>query len=41
MLDDAKGLEGHVFNLGHGVGPTADPGVLARIIDLVHETTAR
>lgn len=41
VLDDAKGLEGHVFNLGHGVGPTTDPGVLARIVDLVHETTAR
>jgi uroporphyrinogen decarboxylase len=41
VLDDAKGLEGHIFNLGHGVGPTTDPGVLARIVDLVHETTAR
>ena len=27
---------GHIFNLGHGVPPGADPGVLARIVDLVH-----
>ena len=27
---------GHIFNLGHGVPPTADPDVLARIVDLVH-----
>ncbi len=27
---------GHVFNLGHGVPPSADPGVLARVVDEVH-----
>ena len=27
---------GHIFNLGHGVPPDTDPGVLARIVDLVH-----
>jgi uroporphyrinogen decarboxylase len=27
---------GHIFNLGHGVPPDADPEVLARIVDLVH-----
>ena len=32
---------GHVFNLGHGVLPETDPDVLARLIDLVHEVTAR
>jgi uroporphyrinogen decarboxylase len=26
----------HVFNLGHGVLPMTDPGILARIVDLVH-----
>jgi hypothetical protein len=26
---------GHVFNLGHGVPPTADPQVLGRIVELV------
>ena len=28
---------GHIFNLGHGVPPDTDPGVLQRIVDLVHE----
>lgn len=28
---------GHIFNLGHGVPPTTDPGVLTRIVELVHE----
>jgi len=41
VLDDAKGLEGHVFNLGHGVAPTTDPGVLARVVELVHENSGQ
>jgi uroporphyrinogen decarboxylase len=32
---------GHVFNLGHGVLPETDPGVLAAIVELVHGETAR
>ncbi len=28
---------GHIFNLGHGVPPDADPEVLGRIVELVHE----
>lgn len=27
---------GHIFNLGHGVLPETDPGVLAHVVDLVH-----
>jgi uroporphyrinogen decarboxylase len=27
---------GHIFNLGHGVLPQTDPGILARLVDLVH-----
>jgi uroporphyrinogen decarboxylase len=33
--------EGHVFNLGHGVLPDTDPGVLTRIVELVHAESAR
>jgi uroporphyrinogen decarboxylase len=40
VLDEAEGLEGHIFNLGHGVLPETDPGVLAELVDLVHEATA-
>lgn len=35
LLRGAK-AEGHIFNLGHGVLPETDPGVLAYIVDLVH-----
>ncbi|HWB66281.1 MAG TPA: uroporphyrinogen decarboxylase [Mycobacteriales bacterium] len=31
---------GHIFNLGHGVLPGSDPGVLARVVELVHEESA-
>ena len=36
VLARAGGRPGHVFNLGHGVLPEADPAVLQRIVDLVH-----
>ncbi|MGO9559885.1 MAG: uroporphyrinogen decarboxylase [Acidimicrobiales bacterium] len=41
VLKDAAGLPGHIFNLGHGVLPETDPGVLRAVVDLVHEETAR
>jgi uroporphyrinogen decarboxylase len=41
VLDRVGGRPGHVFNLGHGVLPETDPDVLARIVDVVHERTAR
>lgn len=41
VLDDAAGLEGHVFNLGHGVMPTTDPDALTRLVEYVHTQTAR
>jgi uroporphyrinogen decarboxylase len=37
VLHRAMGRAGHVFNLGHGILPQSDPGILARIVDLVHE----
>jgi uroporphyrinogen decarboxylase len=35
-LDAGRAAKGHIFNLGHGVPPGADPDVLARVVDLVH-----
>jgi uroporphyrinogen decarboxylase len=32
---------GHVFNLGHGVLPESDPGILAAVVELVHAETAQ
>ncbi len=40
VLADAADLPGHIFNLGHGVLPATDPDVLARVVDLVHSSTA-
>jgi uroporphyrinogen decarboxylase len=41
VLSEAAGRPGHVFNLGHGVLPATDTGLLRRLVDLVHEHTAR
>jgi len=41
VLARAGGRPGHVFNLGHGVFPETPPEHLARLVDLVHERTAR
>ncbi len=38
VLAEGRAAYGHVFNLGHGVPPDADPAVLARIVDLVQAT---
>ncbi|WPO70684.1 MULTISPECIES: uroporphyrinogen decarboxylase [unclassified Streptomyces] len=40
VLAAASGLEGHVFNLGHGVLPTTDPEALTRLVEYVHTRTA-
>jgi len=39
VLADNANHPGHIFNLGHGVPPETDPGVLADIVQLVHEAT--
>ena len=41
VLREGRAAEGHVFNLGHGVLPDTDPDVLARVVEHVHEASAR
>jgi len=40
VLADNAGHPGHIFNLGHGVQPNTDPGVLEQIVAHVHEQTS-
>jgi uroporphyrinogen decarboxylase len=40
VVQQGRAARGHVFNLGHGVLPDTDPGVLTHVVDLVHELTA-
>ncbi|QKG20828.1 Uroporphyrinogen III decarboxylase [Actinomadura verrucosospora] len=41
VLARGRTAEGHIFNLGHGVLPSTNPDVLARLVDLVHEASSR
>ncbi len=41
ILAEGAAAPGHVFNLGHGVLPETDPEVLSRVVELVHEASAR
>ena len=41
VLAEADGRPGHIFNLGHGVLPDSDTSLLRRLVDFVHEETAR
>ncbi|MGI4896686.1 MAG: uroporphyrinogen decarboxylase [Janthinobacterium lividum] len=36
LAEGERAGAGHVFNLGHGVPPSADPDVLHRVVDEVH-----
>ncbi len=37
VLEDAVGRPGHIFNLGHGIMPSADPAQVRALVDHVHE----
>ncbi|VEI13384.1 uroporphyrinogen decarboxylase [Trueperella bialowiezensis] len=37
VLESGKAAPSHIVNLGHGVPPTTDPGVLTRIVDYIKE----
>jgi uroporphyrinogen decarboxylase len=41
ILAEGRAAPGHIFNLGHGVLPETDPTVLTRVVELVHEVSAR
>ena len=41
VLAEGDAAPGHVFNLGHGVLPGTDPDVLTRVVELVHQESAR
>jgi uroporphyrinogen decarboxylase len=36
IVAEGRAATGHIFNLGHGVPPDTDPGVLTRVVELVH-----
>jgi uroporphyrinogen decarboxylase len=39
ILERARGRNGHIFNVGHGVLPQTDPDMLKRLAELVQERT--
>jgi uroporphyrinogen decarboxylase len=39
IIAEGRAAPGHVFNLGHGVLPSTDPEMLARVTDTVHSVT--
>ncbi|MEU6886279.1 uroporphyrinogen decarboxylase [Streptomyces viridosporus] len=41
VLESAAGLEGHIFNLGHGVMPSTEADALTHLVEYVHMRTAR
>jgi uroporphyrinogen decarboxylase len=36
VVAEGRAARGHVFNLGHGVLPSTDPEVLARVVEFLH-----
>ena len=36
IIQEGRSAKSHIFNLGHGVMPQTDPGVLTKIVEYVH-----
>lgn len=41
LLDEVGGRPGHIFNLGHGIVPETPVDNVKRLVELVHEVSAR
>jgi uroporphyrinogen decarboxylase len=41
VLREGTAAPGHMFNPGHGVLPETDPAALTRVVELVHDVSAR
>lgn len=41
VLDAFGDQPGHVFNLGHGITPEVDPGMMKALVDAVHELSTK
>ncbi len=41
IIEEGRRLRGHIFNLGHGVPPEADPDRVAALVEFVHERGRR
>ncbi len=41
ILEAVAGRPGHIFNLGHGILPQTSPDTVARLVERVHERSAR
>jgi uroporphyrinogen decarboxylase len=41
IVEEGKKLPGHIFNLGHGIVPEVDPRVVTRLVEFIHEKSAR
>lgn len=41
VVAEGRSARGHVFNLGHGISRHTDPDQVARLVDRVHESSAR
>ena len=41
VLQEGRAARGHIFNLGHGIWPETSPDAVARLVDYVHESSAK